>query len=77
MLGRSALIRIYNKNIIYHPIGKEVKDMLYAPRERGQGLVEYAFLIVLIALVAIGTFLILGPAIGNVFTKLNSMLPSY
>lgn len=51
--------------------------MLYAPRERGQGLVEYAFLIVLIALVAIGTFLILGPTIGNVFTKLNSMLPSY
>jgi pilus assembly protein Flp/PilA len=51
--------------------------MLYAPRERGQGLVEYAFLLVLIALVAIGTFLILGPAIGNVFTKLNSMLPSY
>ena len=48
--------------------------MLYAPRERGQGLVEYAFLLVLIALVAIGTFLILGPAIGNVFTKLNSML---
>lgn len=51
--------------------------MLYAPHERGQGLVEYAFLIVLIALVAVGTFLILGPAIGNVFTKLNSMLPSY
>ena len=77
MLGRSALNRIYNKNIIHHIIGKEVKDMLYAPRERGQGLVEYAFLLVLIALVAIGTFLILGPAIGNVFTKLNSMLPSY
>jgi pilus assembly protein Flp/PilA len=51
--------------------------MLYAPRERGQGLVEYALLIVLIALVAIGTFLLLGPAIGNVFTKLNSMLSSY
>jgi len=51
--------------------------MLYAPRERGQGLVEYAFLLVLIALVAIGTFLILGPAIGNTFTKINSMLASY
>jgi len=51
--------------------------MLYMPRERGQGLVEYAFLIVLVALVAIGTFLILGPAIGNVFSKINSMLPGY
>jgi pilus assembly protein Flp/PilA len=74
MLGRMAHNRIYNKNIIDYLFGKEVKDMLYAPRERGQGLVEYAFLLVLIALVAIGTFLVLGPAIGNVFTKLNSML---
>lgn len=51
--------------------------MIFAPHERGQGLVEYAFLIVLVGLVAIATFLILGPAIGNVFTKLNSMLASY
>ena len=77
MLARKPLIRIYNKNIIDPFIGKEVKDMLYMPRERGQGLVEYAFLIVLVALVAIGTFLILGPAIGNVFSKINSMLPGY
>jgi len=48
--------------------------MLSAPRERGQGLVEYALLICLIAIVAIATFLILGPAIGNVLTKLKATL---
>lgn len=48
--------------------------MLSDVRERGQGLVEYAFLILLIAIVAIVTFLILGPAIGNAFTRINSQL---
>jgi pilus assembly protein Flp/PilA len=51
--------------------------MLYHPRERGQGLVEYALLILLIAIVAIATFLVLGPAIGNAFTKIGSRLSSY
>jgi Flp pilus assembly pilin Flp len=53
---------------------KEVAGMLSDVRERGQGLVEYAFLILLIAIVAIVTFLILGPAIGNAFTRINSQL---
>ena len=48
--------------------------MLYAPRERGQGLVEYAFLLVLIAMIVIVALLILGPTIGNVFSNLNSKL---
>ena len=48
--------------------------MLCSIHERGQGLVEYALLIVLIAIVAILTFLILGPAIGNALSKINSRL---
>ncbi|HVM72913.1 MAG TPA: pilus assembly protein [Anaerolineales bacterium] len=51
--------------------------MLTSVREAGQGLVEYAFLLVLIAMVVIAVLLILGPVIGNVFTKLNSSLSSY
>jgi pilus assembly protein Flp/PilA len=51
--------------------------MLCGVRERGQGLVEYALLLVLVALVVIAVLLILGPIIGNVFTKLNSDLKSY
>jgi pilus assembly protein Flp/PilA len=50
--------------------------MLICIREHGQGLVEYAFLLILIALIVIGVLLILGPIIGNVFSKLNSTLPT-
>jgi pilus assembly protein Flp/PilA len=49
--------------------------MLCGVRERGQGLVEYAFILVLIAILVVAVMLILGPAIGNVFTKINSCLP--
>jgi len=48
--------------------------MLCSVHEHGQGLVEYALLIVLIGVVAIVTFLILGPAIGNALSKINSKL---
>jgi len=51
--------------------------MLYAPHERGQGLVEYAFLLVLIAMIVIVVLLILGPTIGNVFSNLSSQLASF
>ena len=43
--------------------------MLYRPQnEQGQGLVEYALILVLVALVVIIVLLILGPAIGNLFS---------
>ena len=48
--------------------------MLCSVRERGQGLVEYALILVLVAIVVIAVLLILGPIIGNVFTKINSNL---
>ena len=48
--------------------------MLFAPKERGQGLVEYALILVLVAVVAIAVLLVLGPIIGNVFTKINSTM---
>jgi pilus assembly protein Flp/PilA len=51
--------------------------MLYSPHERGQGLVEYALLIVLIAIIAIVTFFVLGPAIGNAFSRINSQLSGF
>ena len=43
-------------------------------QEKGQGLVEYALILVLVAIVVIGALMILGPVIGNVFTKVNSSL---
>jgi pilus assembly protein Flp/PilA len=48
--------------------------MLFAPKEKGQGLVEYALILVLVAIVVIAVLLILGPVIGNVFSKINNSL---
>jgi len=48
--------------------------MLFAPKEKGQGLVEYALILVLVAIVVIAALAILGPIIGNVFSKINSSL---
>ena len=44
--------------------------MLYAPKQQGQGLVEYALILVLVAVVVIVILALLGPAIGNVFSDI-------
>jgi len=43
---------------------------MFLPREKGQGLVEYALILVLVAIVVIAVLLILGPAIGEVFSNI-------
>ena len=48
---------------------KEVKNMLFAPKEKGQGLVEYALILVLVAVVVIVILALLGPAIGKIFSN--------
>jgi pilus assembly protein Flp/PilA len=48
--------------------------MLFAAKEKGQGLVEYALIIVLIAIVVIVALSLLGPVIGNVFTEIATTL---
>ena len=42
--------------------------------QKGQGLVEYALILVLVAIVVIAALMILGPIIGNVFSGVNSSL---
>jgi pilus assembly protein Flp/PilA len=42
--------------------------------DRGQGLVEYALIIALVAVVVIGTLVLLGPQIASIFHNLNSSL---
>ncbi|MBC8097800.1 MAG: Flp family type IVb pilin [Armatimonadetes bacterium] len=44
--------------------------MMYNPREEGQGLVEYALILVLVAVVVIVILSLLGPAIGNIFSNI-------
>ena len=56
--------------------GKEVKNMLFAPKEKGQGLVEYALILVLVAIVVIAALMIMGPLVGNVFSAINKSISS-
>jgi len=48
--------------------------MLYAPKEKGQGLVEYALILVLVAVVVIVILSLLGPAIGGVFSDILTQI---
>lgn len=48
--------------------------MLFAPKEKGQGLVEYALILVLVAIVVIAVLMLLGPIIGNVFSTINASM---
>lgn len=48
--------------------------MLYLPQEEGQGMVEYALILVLVAIVVIAILMLLGPQIGNVFSRITSGL---
>ena len=44
--------------------------MLYLPREEGQGLVEYALILVLIAIIVIAVLTIMGPEVANIFSTI-------
>jgi pilus assembly protein Flp/PilA len=47
---------------------------VYLPREEGQGLVEYALLLVMVALIVLAVLLLLGPQIANVFSVVTNGL---
>jgi pilus assembly protein Flp/PilA len=49
--------------------------MLFAPKEKGQGLVEYAIILALVAIVVIAVMRLLGPKFGNTFSTISSSLP--
>jgi pilus assembly protein Flp/PilA len=57
---------------------KGVNAMLrsFFAREDGQGLVEYALILVLIAIVVIGILTLLGQRVSNVFSQIDSGLSS-
>ncbi len=47
---------------------------MFHPKDKGQGLVEYALILVLVAIVVIAALMILGPIIGNTFSTINNSL---
>jgi pilus assembly protein Flp/PilA len=51
--------------------------MTNRPSEKGQGLVEYALILVLVAIVVIAVLMFLGPIVANVFSTLNNSLSSF
>ena len=48
--------------------------MLFAPQEKGQGLVEYAIILTLVFLIVIVVLRLLGPQVGNTFSSISSSL---
>lgn len=42
--------------------------------EKGQGMVEYAFIIMLVAIVVIAAVTVLGPTVGKLFSAVNASL---
>ncbi len=54
--------------------GSEKLDTAERNKYRGQGLVEYALILVLVAVVVIVILAVLGPAIGNIFSNLVKTL---
>ena len=49
--------------------------MLFAPKEKGQGLVEYAILLSFVAVVVIAVVRVMGPRLGETYSTINSSLP--
>ena len=49
--------------------------MLFAPQENGQGLIEYAIILSLVALLLIALVRLSGPKLGNTYSTINSSLP--
>ena len=48
--------------------------MLHITRQEGQGLVEYALIMILVSIVVIGALTLIGPTIGNVFSNIITVL---
>jgi pilus assembly protein Flp/PilA len=48
--------------------------MPLVPREEGQGLVEYGMVIILAAIVVVAILLLLGPAVGELFSMVVSAI---
>ena len=49
--------------------------MFFAPEEKGQGLVEYAIILALVAIVVIAAVRLFGTRVGNTFSSINNSLP--
>lgn len=49
--------------------------MLFAPKERGQGLIEYAIILSLVVVLVVVVIRALGPGIGGSYSTINNSVP--
>ena len=49
--------------------------MLCAPKEKGQGLIEYAIILSFVAVVVVAVMWMLGPKLGNTYSSINNSMP--
>jgi pilus assembly protein Flp/PilA len=49
--------------------------MLFALQEKGQGLIEYAIILSLVALIVIAVMWLLGPKVGDSYSSISSSIP--
>jgi pilus assembly protein Flp/PilA len=49
--------------------GRRWYPMIFLPGEEGQGLVEYALILLFIAIAVIAILIIVGPAVGNMYSS--------
>jgi pilus assembly protein Flp/PilA len=73
-MGKEAVLMWWRANATQYKKGIRIMfDHLFR-RARGQGLVEYALIIALVAVVVIGILILLGPAIGSIFSNIQQNL---
>ena len=53
---------------------RRISKMLFSPSEKGQGLVEYALILILVAIVVIAALNYLAPVIGDMFSTIGNTL---
>jgi pilus assembly protein Flp/PilA len=49
--------------------------MLFAPNETGQGLIEYAMILSLVAVIVVFVVRMMGPKVGNNYSTINNSVP--
>ena len=49
--------------------------MILSSREEGQGLVEYALILLFVAIVVVAIMIIFGPAVGNLYSTVVNSWP--
>jgi pilus assembly protein Flp/PilA len=57
------------KPLMLRKIIRRKTEMLFIPNAEGQGLIEYALILVLVAIVVLIILFVLGPAIGQIFSN--------